>query len=125
MSKVAFEEVFLHCDQVLAELVGEEAWRAKPTRWFRPASGFWSEHMLSFSKSKGYKTVLGNCFPFDTSPISRHTNAMYLTYRVRSGAVVIVHDRWHTANTLRKALPTILKNVRLETLSSLESAASS
>ena len=34
--------------------------------------------------------------------------------RVRPGAIIAVHDRWHTAETLRKALPRILKSGRLD-----------
>lgn len=120
-----FDAAFEHCDQFLAELAGgEKAWRSRPRRWFRPASAMWNSHILRRAREKGYTTVIANCYPHDVASVTRHVNARYLRWRVRPGAVVIVHDRWHTPETLRKALPEIKsQGLQLGTLSDLQAAA--
>eukprot|EP00933_Yihiella_yeosuensis_P037595 TRINITY_DN31590_c0_g1_i1.p1 TRINITY_DN31590_c0_g1~~TRINITY_DN31590_c0_g1_i1.p1 ORF type:complete len:316 (-),score=45.74 TRINITY_DN31590_c0_g1_i1:190-1137(-) len=122
MTKEEFDESFFHCDNFLAEISGgEDSWRARPRRWFRPASALWNEHMLQRAREKGYTTVIANCYPHDVAAVTRHVNASYLRARVRPGAVIVVHDRWHTPATLAKALPMILGDgMRLGTLSELQ-----
>lgn len=121
-----FDEAFLHCDALLAELAagGEAGWRARPRRWFRPASALWSGHMLAAARRKGYSTVIANCYPHDVAAATRHSHAPYLRRRARPGAVIVVHDRWHTPETLKKALPQILASgLQLGTLSELQAVA--
>eukprot|EP00913_Durusdinium_trenchii_P030463 g28535.t1 len=66
---------------------------------------------------------IASCYPHDVAAVTRFFNSFYLRCRVRPGAIIVVHDRWHTAETLRKALPRILKSgMRLGTLSELEAA---
>mmetsp|Transcript_115137 Transcript_115137/g.360235 ORF Transcript_115137/g.360235 Transcript_115137/m.360235 type:complete len:325 (-) Transcript_115137:121-1095(-) len=124
MTNKDFDHAFLHCDSLLAELAGGRvAWQERPKRWFRPASAMWSKHMLKTAQLHGYTTVICNCFPFDPAPITRFVNAAYLACRVRAGAVVVLHDRWHTPATLDKALPRIAaQGIKLCTLSELHSA---
>merc|ERR1712060_943437 len=103
---------------------GEEAWRARPRRWFRPASALWNRHILDKARETGYTTVISNCYPHDVASVTRHINVAYLAKRARPGAVIVVHDRWHTAETLRKALPLIAKKgLKLGTLSELQGVA--
>uniref|UniRef100_A0A7S1M5Q7 NodB homology domain-containing protein n=1 Tax=Alexandrium catenella TaxID=2925 RepID=A0A7S1M5Q7_ALECA len=127
MEPPAFDAAFGHCDRLLAELAGgEQAWRDRPRRWFRPASAMWNSHILRRAREKGYTTVIANCYPHDVASVTRRLNARYLKWRVRPGAVVIVHDRWHTPETLRQALPYIKsQGLRLGTLSALQAAADS
>jgi len=121
----AFDKSFQHCDALLAEICGgEQAWRARERRWFRPASALWSKHILARAQEKGYTTVISNCYSHDIFEVTRHINATYLAKRARPGAVIVVHDRWHTAETLRKALPLIAKKgLQLGTLSELQAVA--
>jgi len=121
----AFDKSFQHCDALLAEICGgEKAWRARERRWFRPASALWNQHILARAREKGYTTVISNCYSHDIFSVTRHINAHYLEKRARPGAVIIVHDRWHTAETLRKALPLIAKKgLQLGTLSELQAFA--
>mmetsp|Transcript_140891 Transcript_140891/g.366749 ORF Transcript_140891/g.366749 Transcript_140891/m.366749 type:complete len:178 (-) Transcript_140891:250-783(-) len=125
LSEDDFERAFLHCDSLLAELSGgKAAWAEKRKRWCRPASGFWSTHVKEVAMANGYTLVLGNCFPIDTIAATRFVNVPYLTCRVRPGAVVIVHDKWHTPATLDKALPQIAaRGIKLGTLSELHAGA--
>eukprot|EP00929_Paragymnodinium_shiwhaense_P085002 TRINITY_DN45481_c0_g1_i2.p1 TRINITY_DN45481_c0_g1~~TRINITY_DN45481_c0_g1_i2.p1 ORF type:complete len:306 (-),score=61.13 TRINITY_DN45481_c0_g1_i2:106-1023(-) len=125
LSDQEFTHAFEHCDKLIAGLQGGSgAWKARSRRWFRPASAMWSQHMLEMASSKGYTCVISNCFPFDTAAATRFLNAPYLRSRVRPGSVVVVHDRWHTPETLDKALPVILNaGVKLSTLSELQAVA--
>jgi len=127
-SPEAFDAAFLHCDELLAELVGREEWRTRRRRWFRPASGLWNRHILAAAAARGYTTVLGNCFPHDVAAATRCLNAPYLAQRARRGSILLVHDRWHTPATLDQALPQLAARVprlRLGTLSALQAAADS
>jgi len=68
--------------------------------------------------------VISKCYPHDVMSVTRHIKATYLAKRARPGAVIVVHERWHTAETLRKALPLIAKRgLQLGTLSELQAAA--
>merc|ERR1711862_479407 len=102
---------------------GEAEWQAKRLRWFRPASALWTQHILSCVRKKGYTTAITSCYPHDVIELSRHVNSHYLKARVRPGAIIVVHDRWHTPATLARALPVILKSgMELGTLSDVYAA---
>lgn len=122
MSNEQFDEAFLHCDKLIAELSGE-SFRSRSKRWFRPASAVWNAHMLQVAEEHGYTAVIGNCHPFDAADASRHLNSTFLKARVKRGCIVIVHDRWHTPKTLEKALPIIAEHTKLVTLSELQGIA--
>ncbi|KAH8064189.1 acetyl-CoA transmembrane transporter [Aureococcus anophagefferens] len=83
-----------HCDAAIRRL--QEA-----TTWFRPGSGLVDRRVLAWAEARGYRVVLGNCYPHDPLDATRFVNASYLRRRVRPGCVVILHDRWHTPATLR------------------------
>lgn len=124
MSPVDFDAAFLHCDKLISEIHGSEKWKARAKHWFRPASAVWNRHILATARAKGYTTVIANCFPHDVAAVTRHINPTYLIKRARPGAVIVVHDRWHTPTTLDKALPKIAKHgLKLGTLSALQAVA--
>ena len=60
-----------------------------------------SSAILDWCDARGYACILGNCYPHDPCDATRFVNAAYLRVRVRPGAVVLLHDRWHTPATLR------------------------
>lgn len=119
-----FEHAFDHCDKLIADLHGgQKAWQGRPRRWFRPAAALWNQHILACARKKGYTTAITNCYPWDHMQLTRHINPAYLAQRVRPGAIVVLHDRWHTPQTLRRALPMILSSgMKLGTLSDLQAA---
>merc|ERR1712039_1110346 len=108
----------------LAELYGgEKVWRGRRYRWFRPASALWNGNMLKQAQAKGYTLAIASAYHWDHMDVARHAGPTYLANRVRPGAIIVVHDRWHTPETLRKALPKIkAKGMRLGTLSDLQTA---
>lgn len=125
MPKKEFDAAFEHCDKLIADIYnGEKLWRSRPHRWFRPGSALWNQHMLDVAAQHGYTTALSNCHPFDVSSVTRFFNATYLAFRVRPGAIIVLHDRWHTPHTLDKAIPKIKqKGIELCTLSELQAVA--
>jgi len=120
LSEDEFEEKFAHADALLREIYGDAAWEARENKWHRPGSGFWNSHILKLAASKGYTTVLGNCFPNDVASWTRMLNAPYLKLRARPGSIILLHDRWHTPETLRSALPALTQRLDIVTLSELQ-----
>lgn len=124
MAPGEFDAAFAHCDQLISDIHGQEAWEQRRRHWFRPASALWNRHILATASARGYTTVIANCFPHDVSACTRHVNHLYLQWRVRPGSVVVLHDRWHTPATLDKVLPKIARRgLKLGTLSALQEAA--
>ena len=70
-------------------------------KWFRPGSALVNHGIFEWCRSQSYTCVLGSCFPHDNFGCTCLCNAAYLRRRVRPGAIVILHDRWHTPATLR------------------------
>eukprot|EP00931_Biecheleriopsis_adriatica_P030292 TRINITY_DN17867_c0_g1_i1.p1 TRINITY_DN17867_c0_g1~~TRINITY_DN17867_c0_g1_i1.p1 ORF type:complete len:305 (-),score=31.70 TRINITY_DN17867_c0_g1_i1:36-950(-) len=123
MTQEEFRCAFNHCDALIAELSGKTEWKTRARRWFRPASALWNQNMLDCAREKGYTTATASCYPHDVASITRFVNSFYLRLRVRPGAIIVVHDRWHTPTTLAHALPRILSaGMKLGTLSDLQTA---
>lgn len=106
-----FERKHDHCERLLESLQG-----VPKRKWFRPGSGLVNGRILDWCAKRGYTCVLGNCYPHDPADITRFVNAAYLRRRVRNGAIVLIHDRWHTPDTLRAYFRSPAR-VRLTTLS--------
>lgn len=79
---------------------------ARPPRYFRPGSGFFSTRMRAQVKELGYRIVLGSIYPHDPQIPYPGVNARHVLSMVRPGGIVICHDRrgW-TVPMLRKVLP--------------------
>ncbi len=77
-----------------------------PPRYFRPGSGFFHDRMRRVVQRLGYRLVLGSIYPHDPQIPYWRVNARHILSRLRSGGIVICHDRrkW-TAPMLRKVLP--------------------
>lgn len=120
MSPEEFDEKIQHADSLIREIYGDKAWNARPYKWHRPGSGFWNQHILKTATSMGYTTALGNCFPNDVASFTRFLNAPYLKMRARPGSIILLHDRWHTPDTLRAALPVLTQTLDIVTLSQLQ-----
>jgi peptidoglycan/xylan/chitin deacetylase (PgdA/CDA1 family) len=90
-------------------------------KWFRPGSALVNHSIFEWCLHQNYTCVLGSCFPHDNFGCTCLCNAAYLRRRVRPGAIVILHDRWHTPATLRAffAKRGRTASIRLTTLSGL------
>lgn len=75
-------------------------------RYFRPGSGIFSQRLLDVANKLDYRTVLGSIYPHDPFIKYWTVNAWHILSMLRSGAVIICHDRrsW-TVPMLKKVLP--------------------
>ncbi|KUJ13783.1 glycoside hydrolase/deacetylase [Mollisia scopiformis] len=62
-------------------------------KYFRPGSGYFNKKMTDMVKGMGYKTVLGDIFPFDPVVPNARINAKHVLSMLKSGGVIILHDR--------------------------------
>lgn len=78
----------------------------KPSRYFRPGSGFFSERMRALVKDLGYQLVLGDIYPHDPQIPYWRVNAKHILSMLKPGGIIICHDRrsW-TVPMLRKVVP--------------------
>lgn len=79
---------------------------APPHRYFRPGSGFFTDHMRALLDSMGFRLVLGSVYPHDAQIQYPWLNARHVLSMLRPGAIVICHDRrsW-TLPMLERVLP--------------------
>ena len=126
MSLRKFEEDILECDSMLQPWIkyyNEKHVVQHPIKWFGPGQGLITASKLKILKSHQYRTALGNVFPNDAYDISRYLsnipylNALYLSYRVRPGAIDFVRDRTWTRPTSFRCLPALTKEYSFTTLS--------
>jgi peptidoglycan-N-acetylglucosamine deacetylase len=96
-----FEARFTAMDELLAGLGG--------SRVFRPGSGWYNDEMVEFAAGRGYRTVLGSVYPFDTHLPWTGFSSWYVLETVTPGAIVVLHDGpergLRTADVLRAILP--------------------
>lgn len=62
-------------------------------KYFRPGSGYFNKKMVEMVKEMGYKTVLGDIFPFDPVIPKPGINAKHILSMLKPGGIIIVHDR--------------------------------
>lgn len=122
LPQVTFEANFEHCHRLITRLQPNSG-----QKWFRPGSGVWTSEMLSYIESRGYKAVLASVYPLlelplpllGLEPLGTWLTTWFLKMRVRPGAVLLLHDRWHTPAALRAALPSIVAQYDVLTISEL------
>jgi len=83
-----------------------------PTKWCRPASGWFTPQMVTIAHRLGYRLCLGSIYPFDNqvrNPVLLHDAVMA---RVYPGAVLILHEggpqRDYVIPLLDKLIPDLL-----------------
>jgi peptidoglycan/xylan/chitin deacetylase (PgdA/CDA1 family) len=67
--------------------------QTRPPAYFRPGSGFFSKRMRDTLAKLGYKLVLGDVYPHDPQIHNPNVNARHVISMVKTGSVVICHDR--------------------------------
>ena len=98
---------------------------ARPPKYFRPGSDFFSTRMRAQVRELGYQMVLGSIYPHDPQIAYPGVNARHVLSMARSGGIVICHDRrgW-TVPMLRKVLPELKRRgYRVTTVTGLLEAA--
>lgn len=76
-------------------------------KWFRPGSGFFNRRMIQICANLGYRLVLGSIYPYDPQITNPTLNSYFIEYKLHPGAIVILHDRLITIETLQKVLPAV------------------
>lgn len=81
--------------------------------WLRPGSGFFNQTMLSTAEQQGYQLALGSIYPFDATIPSPWFASGFILWRLRPGAVIVLHDHRgrgeRTVTTLRRVLPELFE----------------
>jgi endopolyphosphatase len=89
-------------------------------KWFRPGSGFFNRTMIQLCTKLGYRIVLGSIYPHDPQISLPKLNSFFIEHKLYPGAIVILHDRLATIETLQRLLPAIQKrNFQVVTLTQL------
>jgi peptidoglycan/xylan/chitin deacetylase (PgdA/CDA1 family) len=80
--------------------------RGPKYNYFRPGSGFFSDHMRAMVDKMGFRLVLGSIYPHDAQISYWWLNARHILSMLRPGGIIICHDRrsW-TIPMLAKVLP--------------------
>lgn len=128
LSQSDFVKRFDHCDKYITKLNAQCNERVDTSfKWFRPGYGFWTKGMLKYVQSRGYTTVLANVYPLFEMPLynlgfsslNSSLCAEYLIYHARAGGIMLLHDRKHTPEALRLALPTIVQQYNVCSLTGM------
>lgn len=125
LSQEEFETNFQSCHRYISGL--QEGFEKRRCKWFRPGGGRWTSAMLGYIEEQGYTTVLASVYPVLELGLPRiglvrlgaWLTGLYLRFRVRPGAILLVHDRWHTAASLKAALPSIVEKYDVGTITEL------
>ncbi len=76
--------------------------------------------MIRLCQKLGYRLVLGSIYPYDPQIPYPRLNSRFIEYKLYPGAIVILHDRLVTIETLERVLPAIQRqNFQIVTLSEL------
>ena len=104
-------------NQILAteERMNMTGWRKEtPTKYkrnlFRPASGIFGNTIRTISTKHGYDVTLGSIYPHDAHITNVDINVAYIIKKIKSGDILIIHDRENTPQLLKRILPKLLEN---------------
>jgi peptidoglycan/xylan/chitin deacetylase (PgdA/CDA1 family) len=98
-----FRKKFDQADSVLSQY--------DKIRWFRPGSAWYSKRMIAYLThgEYDYRCALGSVYPFDPLIPSTIFATVFISKNIKSGSVVVLHDRdsrgKRTAKILRQILP--------------------
>ncbi|CAF1449086.1 unnamed protein product [Rotaria magnacalcarata] len=79
-------------------------------KWFRPGSGFFNRRMIRNCIDLDYRLVIGSIYPHDPQIPFPRLNSFFIEHKLYPGAIVILHDRFITIETLERVLPAIQRH---------------
>ena len=114
-----FSHALEQAEETITDAAGVET-----LEWFRPGQGLFNRQMLELVEGRGYRSILGSTFPYDTLLGDPEFSARFILNRVQPGSAIVLHDRGdrgqRTATTLEILLPELKKRgYRVTTLSEL------
>jgi peptidoglycan/xylan/chitin deacetylase (PgdA/CDA1 family) len=95
-----FEHELIKAGDVLSQFSSVE--------WMRPGSGWYNEEMLTTVENYGYRMALGSVYPYDPQIGLAWYSAKYVLWKVKPGAVIVLHDFEQRGQRTIKALEIIL-----------------
>lgn len=95
-----FERELIQSDQILSEY-GEVV-------WIRPGSGWFNDDMLEVIQKYDYRLALGSIYPYDPQIGLAWYSAKYVLWKVKPGAVIVLHDHQSRGKRTIEALKVIL-----------------
>ena len=99
------ENDIILCEQVLRQLYKDAFTEYPKIKYFRPGCGYTTDTISYVCKKLGYKIVLGTVYPVDSFIPMPNIYSLIIKNKVKSGDIIILHDRWWTPSTLLKILP--------------------
>jgi peptidoglycan/xylan/chitin deacetylase (PgdA/CDA1 family) len=107
LNDTEFTKQFLEVDELLHEIknTSEPPDDANTSKWFRPGHGFFTRKMVDKVQSYGYRTALGDVYPHDPAIALSSVNAFYVINRVHPGAIIILHNRPWSVDTIATIVP--------------------
>jgi peptidoglycan/xylan/chitin deacetylase (PgdA/CDA1 family) len=100
--RLSANELEREIKDVNREIVYQDTY-PKKIKWYRPACAVFTPTIIWVANRLGYKVALGSVYPHDPY-IPHWYNTYTITWRVRRGSVVVLHDRAWTAKGLDAAL---------------------
>lgn len=122
LSPSEFERSLRICESKIMNYVSNYN-DASNIKWFRPGRALFNSSMLKTLNIHSYRLALANVYPHDANGLIKFQsnfpllNAWYLRHRVRSGAIIVLHDRPWTTATMELAVPSLLASFQFTTLS--------
>lgn len=119
LSPQDFEQELIEADETLSQFMD--------VQWIRPGSGWYNDDMLATIKKHGYQCALGSVYPYDPQLGFAWFSANYVLWKVKPGAVIVLHDYDTRGRRTAKALEIILpeleeRGYQVVTLSELTAA---
>jgi peptidoglycan/xylan/chitin deacetylase (PgdA/CDA1 family) len=100
LANESFEQKLITADNILSQY-GEIV-------WIRPGSGWFNEEMLQTIKKHDYQLALGSIYPYDPQISLAWYSANYVLWKVKPGAVIVLHDYDKRGQRTIEALKIIL-----------------
>lgn len=100
LTSQGFEQALEESDQILSQY-GEVI-------WMRPGSGWFNDEMLEIVKNHDYQIALGSIYPYDPQIGLAWYSAKYVLWKVKPGAVIVLHDYQKRGKRTVEALNEIL-----------------
>lgn len=86
--------------------------RPLPLRWLRPGGGWVHLPMLRWVQARGYRTVLGSVFPWDTFHPPLAFQRWFVGANVHPGAILVLHDRPDTIAATLATLEAVVPDLQ-------------
>lgn len=99
-----------HCNQKINYIYQRAGITPSPKKYYRPGCGLFGPTMMNYTSENKYIITLGSVYPNDPVFCVPYWNYLYLKWHIKSGDIVILHDRKWTPSMLYYLLPWMKEN---------------